>query len=353
MLIERPVDFANGFRMCCVNCRASNWLSPEEYAESPESMMNCSSCGDAFNFGPAVIELADAEDPALDDTAVPQLAWYHTTTDPEWPGPSKIIPEGQLQGLRAIGWREDQLKRHQKKWENQAIHLGTYEAAIDSMLRRMRNQDDQHSVFYLHRVRLRPDLVIEPGWRDENSAQAASVTTFDLASQGIDGIRYLNAYEAIGSLSLAVVHNSIESTQRIVLPIAPIVGKPDEDVLAQLGVLRDQVCTTFAEHLDDELTPLAKLRQGRAAQTGKAAAMVPLEVYGVIRKMEALAADNYLQGLSPVAKDNFLRSLHSPGPGATYEKDRAWLEKFMGLAALLTHHEEVQQFLTVQPRRAP
>jgi hypothetical protein len=71
--------------------------------------------------------------------------------------PDQANPVDQLRRLRESGWREDQLKRHQKKWENQAIHLGTYEAAIDSMLRRMRNQGDQDSVFYLHRVRLRSD----------------------------------------------------------------------------------------------------------------------------------------------------------------------------------------------------
>lgn len=30
MLIERPVDFANGFRMRCEACRASNWLTSED-----------------------------------------------------------------------------------------------------------------------------------------------------------------------------------------------------------------------------------------------------------------------------------------------------------------------------------
>jgi hypothetical protein len=64
--------------------------------EAPESMMKCTSCGDDFNFGPAVIELADPEDPALDDMTVPQLAWYHTTTDPDWPRSSKYIPNWRV-----------------------------------------------------------------------------------------------------------------------------------------------------------------------------------------------------------------------------------------------------------------
>jgi hypothetical protein len=34
MLIERRVDFANGYRMRCHSCRASTWLTAEDYALS-------------------------------------------------------------------------------------------------------------------------------------------------------------------------------------------------------------------------------------------------------------------------------------------------------------------------------
>jgi hypothetical protein len=62
MLIEREVEFASKFRIRCEFCRAGNWLTAEDYVGSAESMMNCTSCGDEFNFGPALIELTDAED---------------------------------------------------------------------------------------------------------------------------------------------------------------------------------------------------------------------------------------------------------------------------------------------------
>src|SRR5688572_4010187 len=90
-LIDRPVNFGSNFRMRCVHCRVINRLSAEDYVGSPESMMTCIHCGDDFNFGPAVIALTDSEDPALDDSALPQLAWYHTTTDPEWPRSRKPL----------------------------------------------------------------------------------------------------------------------------------------------------------------------------------------------------------------------------------------------------------------------
>jgi hypothetical protein len=198
MLIERRVDFANGYRMRYESCRASSWLAAEDYADSPEAMMTCSNCGEAFNFGPAVVDLRDAEDAALDDNRLPQLAWYHTTTEPGWPLPSKPITADELEALRKRGWPEERLDSYRRRHESQALHLGTYEAAIEPMLRRMRNQGDRNTQFYLHRVRLREALAIEPGWRDENSAEAAALTSIDLAIQGVDVIRYLNAYESIG-----------------------------------------------------------------------------------------------------------------------------------------------------------
>jgi hypothetical protein len=251
-----------------------------------------------------------------------------------------------------MGWSEDQLRRHLRKWKNQAIHLGTYEAAIDSMLRRMRNQGDQDSVFYLHRVRLRPDLVIEPGWRDENSAEAAKITRFDLADGGIEAIRYLNAYEAVGSLSLAVVREAIESTQRVVLPVPAIVAQPDKTTLIQIHALRDDVSAVIEDHSRDELTPLAKLRQKRSARERRVTRQIPPEAYDAARKMKEFIADLYLEGLSPVARDDLLRSLQGPGTADTYEEDRTWLDKFIGLAALLTHPDEVQEVICSQPWRA-
>lgn len=348
MLIERPVSFASGFRMRCVSCGSSNWLTAEKYAGSPESMMTCSNCENDFNFGPAVIDLTDAKDPALDDSALPQLAWYHTTTDPGWPRHSRQVSAADLHTLRDHGMPEDRVERYRRRHENQAIHAGTYEAAIDSMLRRMRNQGDQESVFYLHRVRLRPDLSIEPGWRDENTGEAAQITSFDLADQGIDGIRYLNAHEAIGSLSLAVVRNAIESTQNVTVPVDGLANLPDDKALEQLCALRDHVQEIVAKHSNDDVTPLAKLRRKRA---GRPAPLAPTAAYDRIRRLERFAAERYLVGLSPVAREDFLRSVESPKPEDSYGMDRAWLEKFAGLSALLTRPEEVQSVLASQPWR--
>lgn len=48
MLSERPIDFTHGYRMRCENCDASNWLTAEEHAGTPDAMMTCSSCQEEF-----------------------------------------------------------------------------------------------------------------------------------------------------------------------------------------------------------------------------------------------------------------------------------------------------------------
>jgi hypothetical protein len=68
--------------------------------------------------------------------------------------------------------------------------------------------------------------------------------------------------------------------------------------------------------------------------------------------MGSFMADQYLDGLSPVVRDDFLQSLHQPGPADNDEVDMAWLSKFMGLATLLTRPDEVQRIITNRPWRA-
>ena len=63
-------------------------------------------------------------------------------------------------------------------------------------------------------------------------------------------------------------------------------------------------------------------------------------------------ADQYLDGVSPVIRDDFLQALHRPEPADGDEVDLAWLSKFIGLAALLTRPDEVQKLLSARPWRA-
>lgn len=67
--------------------------------------------------------------------------------------------------------------------------------------------------------------------------------------------------------------------------------------------------------------------------------------------MNIFVSAQYLHGLSPVVRHNFLRCLHPPRPSDDNAVDLAWLTKFMGLAVLFTRPGEVQSKLYDQPWR--
>ncbi|HZM79668.1 MAG TPA: hypothetical protein VFC19_28385 [Candidatus Limnocylindrales bacterium] len=145
--------------------------------------------------------IRDPDDPALNTTRVNRLAWYYNSTSPDWP--STTYADAGEARLRAatehLGGTpfQEVLDRQ----TGLALHVGTYEAAIENMLRRMRYQDGATEQFYLHRVALAVDLGrVEDGHRDENNEPAAQLSTTDLRTAGLDAVRYLNVYESVGSM---------------------------------------------------------------------------------------------------------------------------------------------------------
>src|SRR5258706_13685071 len=216
-LVERPVTFDYVYNMSCPDCPGVTTLTAAEYCSEPnEAHMQCVHCGADIHFGRAVMALRDASDPVLDDQWACRVAWYHTSTDPGWPSSTRPMPSSAMNLLTRV-MRPEHVRRARDTYETQALHLGTYETAIESMLRRMRDQDDGGAQFYLCRVALRRGLIIERGWRDENSAEVSQITQSALGKAG--AIRYLNVHESPGSISLAGRRRTIGSGQSGSLPV--------------------------------------------------------------------------------------------------------------------------------------
>lgn len=217
-LIERNDGFDYDLWMAC-SCGLSSPLSSSAYVSgSRQSRMACSHCGKVIHYGPAVAAIRDPEDPALDNHALNTFAWYHTSTQPDWPSVNFALDFVQAIDDSAflVPSREAFIAEHTSK----ALHVGTYEAAIENMLRRMNDELDAHSQFYLYRVALRLDPErINAGFRDENHEIASDISTHELDLLDLSAVRYLNVHEAIGSLSLAVAPQAIHAVQRIALPL--------------------------------------------------------------------------------------------------------------------------------------
>lgn len=165
--------------------------------------------------------VVNPSDPALDDALVARLAWWHTSAHPDWPA-STFDPAGRLDAstierMGSAGAVASWATRQRAK----ALHVGTYEAAIHNMLRRMHDQPEGHAQFYLYRVHLRPDVVVSPGCGPELVDFMGDVSLDDACPPGIDVTRYVNEHEDPGGISLALGRQAIASVQRLSIPPIP------------------------------------------------------------------------------------------------------------------------------------
>jgi hypothetical protein len=217
------------------------------------------------------------------------------------------------------------------------------------MLRRMRDEDDGGEQFCLYRVALRRHgLIIEEGWRDENSEEVSQITQPDLGEA--DVIRYLNVRESPGSISLAVRPRAIDSVQGVSLPVLEVTA--GSSLLREVARIRAQIDGIEATR-PANLDTVERLRRDSASRRGVAFIRSPTpEQYALLERICQLTADEYLPGVSPPVRDGFagaLRAWHSAQEAAV--DDGAHISRFASMARLLTHPDEVFRVLKDQAVR--
>lgn len=156
-LTERAVNFDYGYNMKCGDCGCITSMTSEiYYREENSARINCANCPAVIHHGPNVTALRDERDPVLDDAAAVNAAWYHTTVHPGWPscgGPRWPAD------LKVPGSSPDAAAHVLDRHENQALHLGTYEAAMLSTPALPASQPDSRRSW-----RAGPWLAMFPGW---------------------------------------------------------------------------------------------------------------------------------------------------------------------------------------------
>lgn len=339
-------------------CGGVSYLSPTDYtAEANSAHMSCEHCGNSIHFGPAVAALRNREDPALGDVSA--FAWYHTSTSPDWPSLdyAKRFAEELKWVDRNFGpSRESYLAEQTSK----ALHLGTYETAIENMLRRMKDQGDGGSQFYLYRVALRDGpLRINEGYRDENHEIAADVSMSDLANDRLDIVRYLNVHEAMGVLSIAVRRDVITALQTIPLPLKP----PAAAGNAELFRDEIQAVARATSNLVDAQAAAAAIepRRLRAMQlgikqdpTGSAEAVGRAQrvVYDSWHRLEDRMGEFLLPNVSETIRDDFNYAM------AHWRDDNStagvveFVRRYEAMSALLENPDDIIAALAARPWRA-
>ncbi len=229
-MIERVVDFRRLRNMRCRSCLHewqvdADWL--DRFHQADET---CPACGtdcqaeDRPNFWVA------REDPSYDDSTVRETYWYHTSTHANWPNrafdPAAEFTEVTKLRMQRASSDGRGLERWVADQRTKALHLGTYEAAIENMLRRMDSQAGAEAQFYLYRVRLHRDVGIEPGVHPEPTNFVGDVQLEELCSPGADVSRHVNVHEDPSSISLAVGFGAMEAVQGIAIPLAVDAADP-------------------------------------------------------------------------------------------------------------------------------
>ncbi|RRQ26212.1 hypothetical protein DK926_19660 [Rhodococcus sp. Eu-32] len=218
--MDRPIDFSRPRWMLCGRC-TRQWMVDLDWIDRWEqSRESCPDCGVTCETetGPRVTVAPD--DPALRNAAE-RLPWFHTSTHPDWPA-EHFAPEESLSaatkemfeqnGSSVASWAERQRAK--------ALHIGTYEAAVHNMLRRISDQGDRGKQFYLYRVRLTADITLRDSWIADPGGLVGDVPLTDVCPPGVLATRYRNDHEDPGGLSLALGRSAIASTQRISIPEA-------------------------------------------------------------------------------------------------------------------------------------
>jgi hypothetical protein len=217
--MERRIDFSRERQMLCGIC-GQRWAVGLDWIDRWEQAKEtCPGCGTTREHEDSPRVTVDPGDPALDDDQVARCSWYHTSTQPDWPtkdfDPAAVL----TRETRLMMGGDERVAAWAARQRAKALHVGTYEAAVHNMLRRIRDQADHGGQFYLYRVRLKPSVVLREGWLIDPSNFVGDVLLDEVRPPGIDVVRYLNYHEDPGGLSLALGRDAIASVQQVAVPL--------------------------------------------------------------------------------------------------------------------------------------
>lgn len=219
-LVERAVDFYRARHTRCAACGHEETLDLDWFERWSVGDEFCPGCRVDCTEEKATRVVADPQDPALDDALVARLSWWHTSSFPDWPSAS-FDPVARLTEVTRRRMGSQGVRRWAERQRKKALHVGTYEAAIHNLLRRISDQPEPETRYNLYRVKLRPDVIVAPGAGDELVDWMGDVPLSRACPPGIDAARYVNQHEDVGGISLALGRTALLAVQRIELPAVP------------------------------------------------------------------------------------------------------------------------------------
>ncbi|HEY2813068.1 MAG TPA: hypothetical protein VGJ03_06380 [Acidimicrobiales bacterium] len=357
-LIERHDGFAYDYRMRC-QCGGVVAVTADTYfrESSVEALVPGTHCGEDVDFGPAVAALRDDSDPALIDENLNRFAWYHTSTWRDWPSSDHTEVAVSTARITARQFHVDE-EGMVTRATTQALHVGTYEAAIENVLRRMHDQGDALSQFFLHRVELRiQSSRINHAYRDENLEEAAQLRISDLDRDDVDAVRYLNAWEAMGTLSLAIRPGCVAAVQSLSIPLPDVTLAASPRLAARLVALdaRHQELTDARAQLSGDGPSGPRPRRVRSAPSqsllDNRIEQIEHRSYDLWRDVDAALLEAHLGEVSSVVASDFRDALATWRRGSECDDVHTYTDRFAAMASLLTRAPDVKKHAALQDRR--
>lgn len=206
--------------MRCGSCGHKWHVTAEWIARFNQALETCPACGTDCQGEDRPEFCVVPDEPLHNDGVTREHYWYHSSTHSNWPD-KDFDPAAELTEItiRRMGATSGAVESWADRQKSKALHLGSYEAAIENMFRRMRDQGDDGAQFYLYRVQLTRDCVIEPGIQREPTNWIGDANLADVCRPGVQVLRYVNVHEDPSSVSLAIELNAIHGVQGIAIPL--------------------------------------------------------------------------------------------------------------------------------------
>ena len=323
--VDQPLTgFGYNYWFDCTGCDARVCIEAEQYelqCTSQAEFTVCASCDAAVDITQQVPTLRDTEDPALQSDSVERFAWYHSSRYENWPDREAYTADVTAVARQTAekGSMFFDADRYIARKLSLAVHLGTYEAAIENILRRLEDEDHSNifaTRYWLHRVEFATTepTDLHPQVVGEFPTMLGDVELEQLDALGVRAARYINQREAKGSVSLAIAPSFIAAVSPIELPV------------------------TEAALPETAAAAAATASMARAVESDN-------DTYGAWIDFAAILQSEYLSGVNPQVREPFLNAVGKREAPVEYHR------RFRVLAGLLMRPNIVIERFASAPRR--
>lgn len=305
---QRLVGFGGEIWVLCGSCKRRVLVPALEYGfesneRAPYPVCRCGAEIDVTDSTPVV---SDPANEVLDASVVDQVYWYHSSPYQTWPDSSWAA--ARAEEIRRVfaqspDFAPGGVDRMIEKMTNIALHVGTYEAAIENILRRLATEDhdaDLLSGYTLHRVELRLAAGdVDPVLSEEMSDVTGTVSLSKLKARGARVIRYVNTREARGSISLALAPGAICRVTALPIPDRSSAVTVSSAAVSAVRAAREE---------------LARIGRGSDDRSQLRCA--------VFDELDGVLLDEYAPNLGPTIRDRFLGAVLRGDPEERHARFR-------------------------------